>query len=52
MTKNWQNIDRNVEKQSKYRPKFRKTVQPVEKLLKTAKNVEKVQKISETGKKS
>ena len=52
MSKNWQNTDKNVEKPSKYRPKFRKTVQTVEKLLKTAKNVEKVQKMSETGKKS
>ena len=43
MSKNSQNNDKNVEKPSKYRPKCRKAVKPVEKSLKTAKNTEKAQ---------
>ena len=39
MSKNSQNTDKNVEKPSKYRTKCRRTVKPVEKLLKTTKNV-------------
>ena len=41
MSKNSPNIKKKVEKPSKYRPKCRKIVKPVEKSLKTAKNVEK-----------
>ena len=43
MSKNSQNTDKNVEKPSKYRPKYFKTVKPVEKSLKTVKNIEKTQ---------
>ena len=50
MSKNSQNTYKNVEKPSKYRPKCRKTVKPVEKSLKTAKNIEKAQNIKITEK--
>ena len=45
MPKNSPNFNKNVEKPSKYRPKCRKIVKPIEKSLKTAKNFEKVQKM-------
>ena len=50
MSKNSQNTDKNVEKPSKYRPKCRKTVKPVEKSLITAKKVEKAKKGSKLAK--
>ena len=42
MPKNSPNFNKNVEKPSKYRPKYRKIVKPVEKSFKTDKYVEKV----------
>ena len=50
MSKNSQNTDKNVEKPSKYRLKCRKTVKPVEKSLKTAKNSEKAKKYGKLAK--
>ena len=41
---------KNRQKPSKYLPKYRKTVKPAEKSLKTAKNVEKAKKIWQTKK--
>ena len=50
MSKNSQNTDKNVEKPSKYRLKCRKTVKPVEKSLKPAKNSEKAKKYGKLAK--
>ena len=51
MSKNSPNLNKNVKKPSKYRPRYRKIVKPVEKSLKTAKYFEKVQKMSKTAEK-
>ena len=50
MSKNSPNLNKNVEKPSKYRPRYRKIVKPVEKSLKTVKNVEKARKRSKLAK--